>query len=78
VLDCRFAKRIQPAHLLFVYSKSFKWEKLDAIQVGFSGFAVDETAAVTVLTAAPAFQATIPPSFFTPFERLFFIDWTPP
>ena len=48
------------------------WEKPDAIQVGLSGFAVAETAAVTVLTAAPAFQATIPPSLFTPIERLFF------
>jgi hypothetical protein len=33
--------------------------------------------AVTVLTASPAFQATIGPSFVSNFERLFF-DWTPP
>jgi hypothetical protein len=46
---------------------SSKVDKLKAIQVGLSGFAVNETAAVTVLTASPAFQATIPPSFFTPF-----------
>jgi hypothetical protein len=57
---------------------SSKVDKLEAIQVGLSGFAVNGTAAVTVLTASPAFQATIPPSFFTPFERLFFFDWTPP
>ena len=35
-----------------------QWEKADAIQVGLSSFTVAKTAAVTVLTAAPAFQAT--------------------
>jgi len=56
---------------------SSKVDKLEAIQVGLSGFAVNGTAAVTVLTASPAFQATIPPSFFTPFERLFFFRLDP-